>query len=325
MTTRAHAILPGFRGRRPAIVAVWVAAACWATAARADPQAASVYNRTGPEAAPAVPAGAEDATAQAERIVSSSLATMAGAESVSLKFRQKVRVGDRVLVGTGRYVQAGRGEDQRFRYDSTLTCETESFEVTEVCDGLFCWLHRHLGEEAARLERIDVRRVRSRLAELKAPDAADGAAYLGGMQRVLRLVRHWLRFTKATPGDLEGQPVWIVEGRWPPENLALILPELKDRVAGGETIGPADLPDGVPWEVRFWIGRGDLLLHRVEWLAVPGSRPVADAAPEPIAVLDLFDIELNGRVDATAFFYQPATEGLIDITEMHVQGLGLMR
>ena len=36
-------------------------------------------------------------------------------------------------------------------------------------------------------------------------------------------------------------------------------------------------------------------------------------------------LEVGGSVDATAFFYQPATEGLIDITEMQVQGLGLMR
>ncbi len=41
--------------------------------------------------------------------------------------------------------------------------------------------------------------------------------------------------------------------------------------------------------------------------------------------MDLHDVELNGPVDATAFFYQPATEGLIDITEMYVNGLGLMR
>jgi hypothetical protein len=324
VTTRVSAKLPGFRGRPAAALAAWALAAPWVVAA--DPPPPSVYSRTqAPGAAVPVPAGAEDATAQAERIVSSALATISGAESITLKFRQKVRIGDRVLVGTGRYVQAGRGEEQRFRYDSTLTCDTESFEVTEVCDGLFCWLHRDFGEEPERLERIDVRRIRGRLAELGAPDAADGAAYLGGLQRSLRLLRHWMRFTRATPGDLDGQPVWIVEGKWPPENLALILPDLKERIIGPDGVRPAELPDGVPWEARLWIGRGDLLLRRVEWLAVPGVRPVDDLPPEPIAVLDLHDIEVGGSVDATAFFYQPATEGLIDITEMQVQGLGLMR
>ena len=327
VTPRVSAKLPGFRGRPATVVATWAAAACWAVpGAAADPPAASVYSRgQSAGATTAVPGGAEDASAQAERIVSSALATIANADAISLKFRQKVRIGDRVLVGTGRYLQAGRGEEQRFRYDSTLSCDTESFEVTEVCDGLFCWLHRDFGEEPPRLERIDVRRIRARLAELGAPDAADGAAYLGGLQRSLRLLRHWMRFTKASPCDLDGQPVWIVEGRWPPENLALILPDLKEQITGPDGIRPAELPDGVPWEARLWIGRGDLLLRRVEWLAVPGVRPVDDSPTEPIAVLDFHDIEVGGSVDATAFFYQPATEGLADITEMQVQGLGLMR
>ena len=270
-------------------------------------------------------APAEDAVAQAERIVASSLAVFTRAKAVSLKFRQKARVGDRVLVGTGRYVQSGKGEDQRFRFDSTLTCDTETFELTEVCDGLFCWTHRHNGEEPATLQRVDVRRVRGKLSSLNAADAADGTAYLGGLQRTLRLLRHWFRFSQATPGDLDGTAVWVVDGRWEPVYLPLVLPELKSRAAEPGGLGPADLPDGVPWSIRLSIGKGDLVPRRIEWLAIPGKRPVADAPPEPIAVMDLHDVELNGSVDATVFFYQPATEGMIDITEMYVNGLGLLR
>jgi len=47
--------------------------------------------------------------------------------------------------------------------------------------------------------------------------------------------------------------------------------------------------------------------------------------PDPVGVIDLVDVELDGPVDATAFFYQPATEGLIDITEPYNKMLGLMR
>jgi len=337
VTTRLFARLPVFR-RRLAIVAACLATWAWGVEpADADPPAASVYSRRSdpaagtaaeplPHAAAGVAAaGGEDTAAQAERIVASSLAALARAESVSMKLRQKARVGDRVLVGTGRYVQSGQGEEQRFRFDSTLTCDTETFELTEVSDGLFCWTHRHNGNEQATLQRVDVRRVRSRLAELKAPEAADGTVYLGGLQRTLRLLRHWFRFTQATPGDLDGVPVWIIDGNWPTELLTYVLPELKDRAATPEGIGPADLPDGTPWSVRLCISRNDLLPRRVEWLAIPGPRPVAAATPEPIAVMDLHDVELDGQVDATAFFYQPATEGLVDVTEMYVNGLGLMR
>ena len=332
MTTRLSARLPVFRSLAAATVAgVAVLAASQPLADDGQP-AASVYHRrtdgtaTLPAQSPAsATADAAAAAAQAERIVASSLQVFARAGSVSLKLRQKARVGDRVLVGTGRYLQSGQGEDQRFRFDSTLKCDTETFEFTEVSDGLFCWTHRHNGEEAPTLQRVDIRRVREKLASLKAPDAADGAAYLGGLQRTLRLLRHWFRFTQAVPGDLDGLPVWIVDGSWNPEYLALVLPDIKPLQARPEGIGPADLPDGMPWTIRLTIGKSDLVPHRIEWLAIPGPRPVAAVPVEPVAVMDLHDIELDVPVDATAFFYQPATEGLIDVTEMYVATLGLMR
>ena len=86
-------------------------------------------------------------------------------------------------------------------------------------------------------------------------------------------------------------------------------------------VEPQELPDGVPWRVRLWIGRGDLLPRRIEWLAIPGERPVVAAEPEPIAVLDIHDVELGGRVDATTFFYKPATAGLMDVTEQQMKTL----
>lgn len=332
MTTRLSARLPVFRRLAAAGVAGLVALAASSPRADNGQPAASVYSRRtdGAAALPAqsaaaATADAADAAAQAERIVASSLQVFARAGSVSLKLRQKARVGDRVLVGTGRYLQSGQGEEQRFRFDSTLKCDTETFEFTEVSDGLFCWTHRHNGDEAATLQRVDIRRVREKLASLKAPDAADGAAYLGGLQRTLRLLRHWFRFTQAVPGELDGLPVWIVDGSWNPDYLALVLPEIKALQSRPEGIGPADLPDGMPWSIRLTIGKSDLVPHRIEWLAIPGTRPVAAGPAEPVAVMDLHDIELDVPVDATAFFYQPATEGLIDVTEMYVATLALMR
>ncbi|MCS5618083.1 MAG: hypothetical protein NZ658_08800, partial [Pirellulales bacterium] len=64
---------------------------------------------------------------------------------------------------------------------------------------------------------------------------------------------------------------------------------------------------------------------RIEFLARPGPRPIEPGPIEPIAVVELLEIEIDGPVDATAFFYQPAAEGLIDFTEYWVSTLGLMR
>jgi hypothetical protein len=327
VTTRPSGTLPNLpRPPAPLFAAAVVGWACAAVAT--PPTPTSVYSRrsvaTAAEQKPADERPAEEA-ARAERMLASSLAMLAQADSFSARLRQKVRVGDRVLVGTGRYVQSGRGEDQRYRFESTLTCDTETFELVEVCDGLFAWTFRHYGTDPPQLGRLDVRRVREKLGQLRAPEPVTASPYLGGLQRSFSSLRQWFRFVSAEPAEIDGLPVWVVAGRWNPDWLNAILPDLAAAARRPGGITPAELPDGVPWSVRFCIGRGDLVPYRVEWLALPGPRPVAGGEPETVAVLDLQEVRIGGPVDAGAFVYRPAAEGLIDMTDAHVAGLGLMR
>lgn len=329
VTTRPFAILPRFHSRPGrAVAASWLGVvATWlvVSAAAAEPQ--SVYGRRAalPAGGPAAPPG-DDAAVQAERIVLSSFAALDAAESVSATVRQKARFGDRVLVGGGRYLQSGRGEEQRFRYETLLRCDTESFEWLEVSDGVFCWSYRHDGGDPPQLSRVDVRRIRERLLQLQPDGAGDAAPYLGGLQRVLWSTRQWFRFVAAAPGELDGLPVWLVDGRWDAEPLAHLLPGVADAARSAEGVAPHQLPEGVPWGITLAIGRADLLPRRVEWLAIPGPRPVsASAQPEPVAVLELLDVRVDAPVDAGAFLYQPAVAGLIDVTEQRVKSLGLLR
>ena len=157
------------------------------------------------------------------------------------------------------------------------------------------------------------------------PDPAEAAPYLGGLQRSLWTLREWFRFTAAEAAQVDGLAVWNVQGEWRPGRLAKLLPELAEAARRPGGVRPAELPDGVPWGVRLSVGQGDLVLRRIEWLALPGRRPVADGVPEPVAVLELHDVAIDGPVDATAFLYQPAATGLMDITEQHISTLTLLR
>lgn len=291
--------------------------------------AASVYGRTGRAGGDGEPGPgqgtAPDGSTQAERIVAGGLGTLGRAGSFSCRLRHKARIGDRVLVGTGRYLQSGRSDEQRFRFESTLECDSESFESLEVCDGLFCWSYQREGSETETLRRFDVRRVRERIASLDPAARANPAPYLGGLQRSLASLRQNFRFERVDAGDLDGTDVWVAEGRWDPARLASVLPAEVEAAGGSSTVLPRHLPDGVPWSVRVAVGRSDLLVRRVEWLGIPGPRPVGDAPVEPIAVLDLFDVQLDGPVDATAFFYQPVAAGLIDFTEEYAKRLEPLR
>ena len=278
--------------------------------------AESVYRKNAP---PAVPAA--DQAAQAERIVAAALAAMGRAESISARVRQRVRVDDRVLGGAGRCVQSGRGEDQRYRYETSMKSDTETFDLLEVCDGLFAWSYRRIGPQPPQLERLDVRRIRQRLNQLTSADDAVASPYLGGVQRTVSLIRDWFRFTTAEATTIDDLAVWRIEGRWCGECLAIVLPSHKEAALRPGGITAAELPDGMPWSVRLSIGKRDLFPFRIEWLAVPGRRPVADREPEPVAVVELYDVRLGEPVDAAAFVYKPAIEGLVDLTETRVKQL----
>lgn len=324
--------MPG-RLPRPRLLAravpLAVVTACVCVAWGGTPAATSVYSRTdsggraggAADAAAAAPARA----AQAERIVASAIARLANAHSVSARLRQKARVGSRVLVGTGRYVQSGRGEDQRYRFESTLTCDPETFETIEVCDGVFAWSFRHFGGDPPHLERLDVRRVRDKLHALKIRDPETVAPYVGGLQRVLGLVREQFQFITAQAGVIDGVAVWVVDGRWNPAWIKAFLPDLAAAADRPDGIAAAELPEHVPWAVRLSIGQSDLALYRIEWLAVPGPRPVTAGEAEPVAVLEFQDMKFGGPVDAGLFVYRPAGAGLIDLTETHVAGLTPLR
>jgi hypothetical protein len=179
--------------------------------------------------------------------VAAALAGLGRADSISARLRQRVRIGDRVLVGAGRYVQSGQGEDQRYRLESAMKSDTETFEVLEVCDGLFAWSYRRLGPLPAQFVRLVVRRVRVRLRALAVADDASISPHLGGLQRTLALVRDWFRFTTVDPAAIDDMPVWVVVGRWNPDALAAILP---DRADAAYASALSNLPKTLPGSRR---------------------------------------------------------------------------
>ena len=268
--------------------------------------------------------GAEE-QGNAERIVAAALAGLGRADAISARVRQLARVGDVVLKGGGRYLQSGTGEEQRFRFESKLTAETEEFDVLEVNDGLYYWSYRKLGVQPPRLLRIDTRRVRERLGAIGVSEQATAAPYLGGVQRSLALVREWFRFESVSSGMIDDMPIWSIDGQWDRDRLAALLPDKAEAIKSPAGITAADLPEGMPWSVRLSIGKRELFPFRIEWLAIPGQRPVAATAAEVVAVLELYDVRVGDPVDATAFVYKPAIEGLMDVSENHANSLQALR
>ena len=278
-----------------------------------------------PKSLPLSPADAAEQGGRAERIVAAALAGLARSETISARVRQLARVGNTVLKGGGRYVQSGLGDEQRFRFESLLNSESEEFELLELCDGLFFWTYRKFGSHHAQVERVDMRRVRERLEKLNVAERDAVSAYLGGVQRSLALVREWFRFVSVASAAIDDVPAWTIDGDWNRDRLAAILPAQAEAIRSDAGITAAQLPEGMPWSVRLSIDKRALFPCRIEWLAIPGPRPVAASALEVVAVLELYDVRIGDPVDASAFVYKPATEGLMDTSDAFVNGLPPLR
>ena len=306
---------------RPAEPAVAAPAAAPSLPAPPPPQ---------PTAAAAAVANDPDDAARAERIVTACLAGLLRTPSISARMRQRVRVGDHSMVGSGRYLQAGLGEEQRFRFESNLAADTRSqtpargsfftVETLEVCDGASFWTYRRWGENPPEVHRVDVARVRQRVETITHVSGLDAPAitqHIGGVPRILAWLREWFFFEQAESAEIDGMPVWLVEGRWIPQQAARIFPEVAESISDG-VVPPDALPDGVPWSVRLSIGKSELFPFRIEYFAVPGERPVAEAEVQTVGVFELYDVLLGEPVDQTEFIYAPASEAVIDTTNGHL-------
>ena len=271
-----------------------------------------------PSSAPAAAESAAEQAGRAERVVAAALAGLSRAPSVSARVRHLVRVDDMVLKGSGRYVQSGVGEDQRYRYEYRLGATDEEFEILDVCDGLFAWNFRRIGENPPQVERIDVRRIRERLEALGIAHRQDQSAYLGGVQRHLGLLRQYFRFTTITSSAIDDVPVWLIEGNWDRDTFAWIVKDKAEAIKSEAGVSPNELPDGMPYSVRLSISKRELFPCRIEWLAVPGKRPTPPAPVQVIAMMEFYDVRIGDPVDVSAFVYKPATEGLTDITDAYM-------
>ena len=271
-----------------------------------------------PSVAPATPESAAEQAGRAERVVAAALAGLSRVPSLSARVRHLVRVDDMVLKGSGRYVQSGVGEDQRYRYEYRLSATDEEFEILDVCDGLFAWNFRRIGQNPPQVERIDVRRIRERLETLGIAHRQDQSAYLGGVQRHLGLLRQYFRFATITSAAIDDVPVWLIEGTWDRDTLAWIVKEKAEAIKSEAGVAPNELPDGMPYSVRLSISKRELFPCRIEWLAVAGKRPTPPAALQVVAMMELYDVRIGDPVDVSAFVYKPATEGLTDITDAYM-------
>ena len=274
----------------------------------------------GPQAT-SPPAAATDDRISGDSLLAHVATVLANQHSVAAKVRQRVDLLGHAVMGSGIYLQQGRGAGRLMRLDLTLQTADSPSVLQHVCDGANLWLYRQIGDRKE-LGQIDL--VRLSHARPKSPPgpSMDTLLALGGLPKLVAGLCESFQFTAPTRGQLDKLPVWSVEGQWKPAALARLLPDQKEAIERGES---PRLKPNMPDRVVVYIGCDDYFPYRFEYWRQDSAR--ADASADDrgklLVVMELYEVRTNGPVDPRHFAFQPGEIQPVDRTGEYLERFGL--
>jgi hypothetical protein len=223
--------------------------------------------------------------------------------TISANLRQRIDLYGRKLIGTGTYRHKNTGRDLLFRSELKVPVGDAITSLLQVCDGRFLWTYRALPHEEAdrglvtTLTRADLEAVRRQTAK---QHSVTGLGY-GGLIGMLEQTSRLFEFSDVHRSVLHGVPVWTVTGNW--------REQVTDSLTGnGDAQENNPFPDQhLPDAVTIALGVDDLFPYRIEYrryatnAASAKSIVVAGARARAIVTIELFEVELNGRIDPQVF------------------------
>ena len=247
---------------------------------------------------------------------------LAETPSVVARVRHRMDLFGHQLVGSGNYLQQGRGAEILFRLELKIQTSDRSTSLEQVCDGRFLWIRRDWSDQAT-LGRIDLQRVRTAHTGAGRIDLYDALA-LGGLPNVLRQLNLAFQFEPPLAGRLGDVEIWVVRGNWRAERLAQLLPARKDALLAGDS-NLADLPPQIPRSVTVLLGKQNLFPYRIEYFhgSEEEEASAGRLANRPLLTVEFFEVGFGTSIDPLRFSYQPGDLKLSDETDQFLQRLGL--
>jgi hypothetical protein len=250
--------------------------------------------------------------------------------SIQTKVRQQADLLGRRLVGSGTYRQLGHGLTTRLRFELRMQATDMESNLLAVCDGKNYWLHTDYGGRA-KLEKVDLAQVQKAADEKSsAGGAGQGRAAaanlgvpLGGLPALLAGLAENFSFPEVEQKSLERLPVTVLRGSWKQNRLADLVPRQRAAILAGNTPDLAELPSQAPHSVVVYLGRDDLFPYRIEYARYPTKKEAGydpdHAAPRPIVVMELFEVQANVAIPEATFQYPATGRQPIDVTERYLK------
>lgn len=269
---------------------------------------------------------AGESPADGQTLVSRAAVQLAATPSLEAKLRQQVQLFGQELSGSGTYLQKQSPRGLLLRLELKLQVGSQLSSLQEVCDGRFLWIRRDLPGGAS-LGRVDMERIRAAIRDRgQSPwaDATTNWLALGGLPRLVAALAENFQFGAPQAVRSDKAALWVVAGRWKSEKLAELQPDLKEQILPGKPVHLERLPAQLPAEVRVVLGQNDLVPHRIEYRRLPADSAANEkAAPLPIVVLEIVELQRRENLDDRLFAYQPGNQEVADYTELYLGSLKL--
>lgn len=283
-------------------------------ASRADENDAIVR----PAAMGAKPAPA-DVVAGGDVLLDSAVAALQSHASIAARVRIQVDLFGHQLFGPGQYLQQGRGEAPKFRFELALQTTNGKIALSHVGDGDRLWLFDDFGT-GGELSYVDLATLREQIRNIE-PGAAPIRQELltGGLPKLLASLQTNFQFADATQVQRNDVPVWRLQGAWRPERLAALLGANDDDVKSGDKKkGGKKLPMHMPSDVVLYLDGHTLFPLRFEFYRQPNSDK--SSAPKPLLAMELFEQRFDLPIDDSQF-QRPSDLLAKDVTEQFLPRL----
>jgi hypothetical protein len=250
---------------------------------------------------------------------------VAAQPSIAAKLRHRVELLGRPILGTGLYLQQGRGAATNFRLEVEFRTKLFASRQWQVCDGAQLWILEEL-DGAKNLTLVDVARLNRAQPKSSGTAVPQGLGALGGVARLLESLQAAFFFQDVVESRLDDLPVLSIEGTWTLERLVQFLPEQKGVIESGGAVDLAPLAPHLPHRVVLHVGCDDLFPYRVEYWRSMRDKDDANSAgrEQLLLVIEMYEVQLGARIDPAHFAFR--TEKSLrptDRTEEFMKRLGL--
>jgi hypothetical protein len=259
-----------------------------------------------------------------EALVDRVVAAAAGQGSIAAKLRHRVELVGRPLIGTGIYLQQGRGAERAFRLELELRTSLNATRLQHVCDGSHLWMLQDFDGHQS-LTVVDMARLHRAQPKSKGVPPNLGLLALAGLPKLLVRLQDTFLFDRVVESRLDDLRVWSIEGTWHPDRLVQLLPEQKDVIESAGAVNLAPLAANLPHRVVLHVGCDDLFPYRIEYWRTEVDEEDEDASGRPtlMAVMELYEVQHGARIDPSQFVFQPGDVVPNDRTKEFLDRLGL--